>query len=276
LSLKPALSEVARYLERLRQESFRGGGIRFDNFVAQREIIKKGEKLLREGLIKEASEIFIAVLQIDPEDFEALCDMGVIYFYTQDYEKAYDWFIKSLKIAPTVQDTLVNLFDTALRIKKVAEIVPVLRQAVQMRPELSDVSSVLAQIDSKGEAIYSIENFDSIDESEEKYRKGIAFLESVELNQATLCFLDVVDKKPYNDRAFNALGIIAFYRKNYSDAFALFHHAVKLNPLNTDAVLNLFDASKKLSREEEVRPYLENISQIDMNPAIQNALQEIN
>lgn len=275
LSLKPGLSEVARYLERLQQETLRGGGIRFEKFVAQREIIKKGEKLLREGLVKEASEIFMVVLQVDPEDFEALCDMGVIYYYAKDYASAYEWFIKSLMIAPTVQDTLINLFDAALKIKKVEEIVPVLRQAVQMRPELSDVSSILAQIDALGPSVYSIENFDSIDETEEIYRKGVAFLEAVELNQATLCFLDVVDKKPYNDRAFNGLGVIAFYRKNYSDAYALFHHAVQLNPLNADAILNLFDTAKKLNKEEEVRPYLENISQIDTNPAIHNALQEI-
>lgn len=275
LSLRPSLSETARYLERLRQETARGGGVRFERFVGMREVVKRGEKLLREGIIDEASAVFRTVLESDPEDFEALCDMGVIAFYSRDYAQAYSWFMKSLAVAPTVQDTLVNLFDAALKLRRVEEIVPVLRQAVQLRPELSDISSILAQIERKGKEIYTLNNFDDFDTVEEVYRKGIDYLEAVQLAQASRCFLDVVDRKPYHDRAFNGLGVIAYYRENFPDAFALFQHAVELNPLNVDAVLNWYDAAKRLNRTQEVKPFLENIAQVDNRPALQTALQEV-
>lgn len=275
LSIKPTLSEVSRYLERLKQESIRGGGVRFEKFVAQREIVKKGEKLLREGMIEKSLEIFTEILKIDPEDFEAINDIGVIYYYLKDYEKAYKFFIQSLKIAPTVEDTLVNIFDVALRLHKVEEIIPVLKQAVQMRPELSDISSILAEIERKGADIYNIRNYENIDPMEEKFKKAEAHLEAGELNQATLCYLDVVDRKPYHDRAYNGLGIIAFYRGNYSDAYSLFRYAVELNPLNVDSIINWYDAAKKLNRELDVKPYLENIVQVDSSEKVKMALQEI-
>ena len=275
LSVKPTLSEVSRYLERLHQESLRGGGIRFEKFVAQREIIKKGEKLLREGIVDNAVKIFEMVLEQDPEDFEALCDMGIINYYLQNYDKAFEWFIKSLKIAPTVQDTLVNLFDTALRLKRVQEILPVLRHAVQMRPELSDISAILAKIEQKGEEIYSVENYDHIDPTEEIFKKGLSYLESGELNKATLSFLDAIDRKSYHDRAFNGLGMIAFYRGNYNDAYALFRHSVELSPLNADAVLNWYDAAKRLNRQLDVKPFLENLVEVEKLPSVVSALQEI-
>ncbi len=275
LSLRPSLSETARYLERLRQEVARGGGVRFERFVGMREVVKRGEKLLREGIVDEASSVFRTVLESDPEDFEALCDMGVIAFYLRDYEQAYSWFMKSLAIAPTVQDTLVNLFDTALKLRRVEEITPVLRNAVQTRPELANISAILAQIDRKGKEIYSLNNFDDFDTVEDLYRKGLGHLEAVQLAQAARDFLDVVDQKPYHDRAFNGLGVIAYYRENFQDAFALFQHAVELNPLNVDAVLNWYDAAKRLNRTQEVKPFLENIAQVDNREALQTALQEV-
>ncbi len=275
LSLKPSLSETARYLERLRQEAQRGGGVRFEKFVGMRELVKRGERLLREGMIQEASAVFRNVLEADPEDFEALCDMGVIAFYARDYEQAFGWFMKSLALAPTVQDTLVNMFDTALKLRRVEQIVPLLRKAVQMRPELADISAILAQIERKGPTIYDLNNFDDFDVVEESYKKGLTHLEAAQLPQASRYFLEVVDGKPYHDRAFNGLGVIAYYRGNFADAFALFQHAVQLNPLNVDAVLNWYDTAKKMNRILDVKPYLENLAQIDNRPALKTALQEI-
>lgn len=275
ISLKPALTEVARYLERLQQEAARGGGFRFEKFVGQRETIKHGEKLLREGLLEDAAKIFTEVLETDSDDFEALCDMGVIAYYSQDYENAFHWLVKSLQIAPTVQDTLVNLFDAALKLRRVREIEPVLRQAVQMRPELADISAILSEIEKKGDEIYGVDSYEAIDPVEEGYQKGLEELENGELNKATLSFLDVVDRKPYHDRALTGLGVIAYYHGNLADSFALFQHAVELNPLNVDAVLNWYDAAKKLDRGDVVKPYLENIAEVEERPAVQTALQEL-
>ncbi len=275
LSLKPTLSEVARYLERLYQENARGGGIRFEIFVGQRESIKLGEKLLREGLVNEAQKTFMEALERDPEDFEALCDMGIINYYLKNYEEAYSWFIKSLQVAPTVQDTLINLFDVALKLKRVELITPALKQAIEIRPELSGVKAIIEKIEEKKENIYFVENYDHIDPIEDSYSRGVELLESGELNKATLAFLDVIDNKPYHDRAFNGLGLIAFYRNNLHDAFALLKHAVGINPLNTDAVLNWYDVAKKIDLQAEVKPYLENIADIDDVPEINLALNEI-
>lgn len=275
LQIRPSLNETGRYLERLRQETLRGGGVRFEKFVAQREIVKKGETLLREGMLKKASEVFSAILELDPDDFEALNDMGIISFYLGDYEDAMDWFQKSLAIAPTVEDTLINYFDAGLKLKKLDEVIPILKQAVQSRPELANVSSILAEYDRKGQKLYEIDNYDKIDPIEEQFIKGKKLLDSGELNESTLCFLDVIDKKNNHEGAYNGLGIIAYYRGNYEDSYALFRQAAKINPLNADTIVNWYDAAKKLNRQLDVRPYLENIADIEENPAVKSALEEV-
>ncbi|HON10862.1 MAG TPA: tetratricopeptide repeat protein [Chitinispirillaceae bacterium] len=83
------------------------------------------------------------------------------------------------------------------------------------------------------------------------------------LPEAARILVSVVEQDPENWRAFNSFGIISWAQKYWLDAFAMFKKSVSINPVYSDALINLFDASLKLRKVEEALPYFEKALQVN-------------
>ncbi len=90
----------------------------------------------------------------------------------------------------------------------------------------------------------------------EENKKAEKLIEAKEFPAAAKVLVSIVDSDPNNARAFNNMGIIAWNRGEWKEAFITFKHTCLLQPDYVDALINLFDASLKLNCVDAVLPIL--------------------
>ncbi len=88
-------------------------------------------------------------------------------------------------------------------------------------------------------------------------------ISSGKLQEAARILVSIVEKDPQNWRAFNNMGVLSWTRNFWQDAYTMFEKSVSINPVYIDALLNLFDASLKLRKVQQILPILENALQIN-------------
>ena len=73
--------------------------------------LKQGETLFAEGKIEEAEKCFLDLLDQNPEDAEALNNLGVIHHTRGNVQEAEGYFLKAVEAKEDYLDTLLNLAD---------------------------------------------------------------------------------------------------------------------------------------------------------------------
>jgi tetratricopeptide (TPR) repeat protein len=91
----------------------------------------------------------------------------------------------------------------------------------------------------------------------EENNEAEALVTSGNLAGAAKKLVDIVELDPANYRAYNTIGIIAWTRHAWKDAFSMFFKSVTIKPDYTDALINLFDASLKLHCVNDIKMYFE-------------------
>lgn len=71
--------------------------------------LKQGEALFAEGKIEEAERCFLNLLDQNPEDAEALNNLGVIYYTRGNVQEAEGYFLKAVEAKEDYLDALLNL-----------------------------------------------------------------------------------------------------------------------------------------------------------------------
>jgi tetratricopeptide (TPR) repeat protein len=209
----------------------------------------QAEDALTSGNVAEAAKILLSITEKDPENWRAFNNLGILSWTRKNWQDAFVMFKKAVLLRPDYEDALINLFDAALKLKKVQEIQPLFDLALKMNPDLADVKVINNSIISLKDEIYlskralSIGFYSPIIEEAEKE------LETGNYYVAMEKFLKANDTEGPNAAAFCGLGIISFYQKRFQDAFTLFIESIKLNPSDPDIYLNLLDASKEIGKE---------------------------
>ncbi len=73
--------------------------------------LEEGESLYIEGKLGEAECCFQTVIEEGSTKKVAYNNMGVIAYRMNDIEKAFNYFIMSLREDPCFEDAIINLFD---------------------------------------------------------------------------------------------------------------------------------------------------------------------
>ena len=84
-----------------------------------------------------------------------------------------------------------------------------------------------------------------------------ALIASGDLPAAAKNLVEIVELDPNNARAYNAIGVIAWMRSAWKDAYSMFIKAIAIRPDYTDALINAFDAALKLHCIVEIQPLFE-------------------
>ncbi len=265
LQLNPKLKDVSRMLSDIDRANDKKG-VGYNEIIAARELNIQGERLLSEGLIDKAETKFKEILAAIPDHFVAANNLALCEWYRGNIESAYKKFIESLDISPAYEDALVNLFDASLKLKKVNEVVSYFERALRINPALKDARNILNQIKLRQEKIYELKYYGQLTDENDLNKEGHKLLEELKLTDATHKFIESIEKNGDNCESYCGLGIVQFYRNEYEDAFRLFSHAVELNPLSEDALLNLYDTALKINRVEYALRAMQNA--IDVDPAL--------
>jgi len=217
----------------------------------------QAEEAITANKLSEAAGILVAIAEKDPENWRAFNNMGILCWAQKNWNDAYTMFLKSVSLCPDYADALVNLFDAALKLRRIKEIEPVFEKACAVNPGLEEITLLRDSIIEQGDDIYTSRRALSIGIYSRKIEEARQALNTGHLNQAMELFLRANDEEGPSADAFCGLGIISFYQERFDDAFVLFSESIKLNPTDTDTFLNLLDAARACNRGIEARTIFE-------------------
>lgn len=221
-----------------------------DNSPAERfvEENRKAEEAITEHNLPEAAEILVKIVDEDPQNARAYNNMGIISWAQKCWEDAYTMFLKSVSLDITYADGLVNLFDAALKLKKIPEIIPWFESAHTTDTSNEEIALLLDTMRSQGDEIYVSKRALSIGTYNPLIEEAKKELETGNVIKAMELFLKVNDESGPDAAALYGLGIVSFYQKRYNDAVVMFIESLKINPLDPDTYLNLLDAAQACNR----------------------------
>jgi tetratricopeptide (TPR) repeat protein len=205
----------------------------------------QAEASIENGNDSDAARILLAIIDKDPENARAYNNMGILSWKRKSWNDAFTMFNKAVSITPDFQDALINLFDAALKLKKIKEIESLFEKAVTINPTLDDTKTIYDSIKTLGDEIYKTKRALSIGFYSPYIETAEKELENGNFTGAMQNFIKANDIEGPNSSSYCGLGIISYYQGRYDDAYKLFIESIKLNPSDPDTFLNLFDAAKE-------------------------------
>jgi glycosyltransferase involved in cell wall biosynthesis len=109
--------------------------------------LKQGEALFAEGKIEQAKKCFLKIFECDPQNKEALNNLGVIAFQGQQFENAIDYFDKSLKIDPFYKEAVLNYVYILKELNLTTEASSYLYKIIEANPNDKELKQLLNQIE---------------------------------------------------------------------------------------------------------------------------------
>jgi GT2 family glycosyltransferase/Flp pilus assembly protein TadD len=119
-----------------------------------------GEELFSSGEVEGAKTIFHKILHQDPQNVEALNNLGVISFQQGEIDEAGSYFAHVLGIEPNYFESIENMGNCLVAKKTFSEAIGWFKKALEMRPDevglLNSLANCFVQIENfaKAEEVY--------------------------------------------------------------------------------------------------------------------------
>ncbi len=203
----------------------------------------RAENFILDDNLPESASILLEIIDRSPRNSRAFNNLGVIAWKQDNWYDAFGLFKHALELQPDYADAASNLFDLALKTRRIEEVRDLLLQAAALLPSNEELEDIALGLHEEGDNIY----FCGRALQQGYYHPDLAEADALVLDgklvEASALYFKVLDEQGDLAEVYNGLGVINFYEKRYSDAFALFTEALKRNPCNKDMFMNLFDAA---------------------------------
>jgi tetratricopeptide (TPR) repeat protein len=265
LSLNPELHEVQLALQEVKVSGTQG--IADPLLVIQnRELNINAENLIREGMPDKARELLNDIVRKQPKNYRALNNLGLLSWYAQDMQKSWDLFLEAFQSNPWYIDAVVNLYDCAFLSHRLEEFLPILAKAMAVNPGSPELLQIETEI-REGKTPIRLQVYFRKDAEQTRLREqidlGQKMLDEQKVDSAVMIFTDLLNDYPDNVECLNGVGIVAFYRGDYDDAYSIFQHALQVSPLDGDTLVNIWDAAQKCDKIPEAKAILQNALAVD-------------
>jgi tetratricopeptide (TPR) repeat protein len=175
------------------------------------------------GQLPQAEHIFRQILQVDPNQVDALHLMGIIELQMGRADQAIEYLHATLRVAPDFVEAHNNLGMAFQAQGRFAEAVPSHQQSVRLRPEFPEAHSNLGR---------ALQALGKLPEAVQSYQEATRLRpEAAELH--------------YN------LAIALRQQGKWAEAAAALEIALRLRPDFTDALVNLAVALQMLGKPDE-------------------------
>lgn len=208
----------------------------------------EAENAIFDGNDAEAARILVSIIEKDPDNWRAYNNMGILSWNRKIWTDAFTMFRKAVSLCPDYEDALVNLFDAALKLKRVDEIKSLFSKALECNPNLEDIKSINDAITTLNDDIYTTKRALSLGFYSPVIEEAEKELQSGNYSIAIEKYLRSIDTEGPSAAAYCGLGVISFHQQRYKDAFSLFIESIKLNPSDPETFLNLLDTSKEIGQ----------------------------
>ncbi len=110
-----------------------------ENYTAK-DYISLGRKAYLKGMRTDALQYFQKAAELEPNNLNAVFNIGVIYLDREEYELAMKQFEQALEIKPDDYKSLCNLAGIYYKLGKLREAYDILNRAIAINP--NDINSI--------------------------------------------------------------------------------------------------------------------------------------
>jgi tetratricopeptide (TPR) repeat protein len=220
-------------------------------------LLQQALALHRAGRVQESETIFKAILQREPENFDALYWLALAAIRAQRQAEALQWLDRALTVKPDSAAAL-NARGSALRaLKRPEEALASYDRALACDANDSNVhnnrGNVLKDLGRHAEALQSYEKALALqgDFPEAHFNRGLAFEAMGRQDEALAAFDRAIALRSTYAEAFNSRGIVFQNQKRITEALASFEAALAVRPEYPDALSNRGAALHALERYDE-------------------------
>jgi tetratricopeptide (TPR) repeat protein len=189
-----------------------------------------------EGRLPQAEVLLKRILQVRPQDVQALHLLGVINHQAGNTEIAINMIGQAIGINPKVGQFHSNMGEMCRLMKRVDEAIRHGEQAVELEPNSATAHSNL----------------------------GIAYYDNKDFDKATACQQRALAINPKLVSAINNMGSIAREYKDKEGAIARYREVIEIAPQHLESINNLGAVLTESERPEEAIQVL--VSAIKLNP----------
>ena len=209
------------------------------------------------GRLDAAEQIYQRILQVEPDQPDALHFMGVLTAQLGRHQAAVDYITRAIAVRPNAAPYHLNLGLAYQASQKLDEAIASYRRALQLQPEFVEahcnLGNALIEQGKLAEAVACYHRAIELrpDFAEARSNLGKAHLEQRKLDEAAACCRRALQLKPGLAEAHCNLGNALLEQGKLEEAVACYLRALELKPDFPEAHCNLGDAFFLLSRLDE-------------------------
>ena len=244
--------------------------------VTLAEAIQLGLEHHQAGQLPEAERIYQQVLQLDPNNSEALHLLGVIAHQVGKNEIAAELIAKALTIQPEFSEALCNLGLALYTLKRYEEALVSFDKALTIKPDYAQVlrnrGLTLQKLQRSDEALASYNKTLTIkpDFAEALLNRGNVLRDLKHYAEALASYDKALKIKPESAEVLCSRGNALHDLKRYDEAIASYAKALTINADYAEALSNRGAALQELQHYEEALSSCEEALKI--NPDFAEAL----
>jgi len=220
-------------------------------------LVKKGMSLHQQGNLEEAQVIYEQILNSEPDHFDALQLLGVLFAQIKKYSQSVKLLSNALKINPNHPGTYSNRGISLKELRFFDEALSSFDQAIAINPDYGDAhynrGNTLMELKRFDEALSCYDQAIAIntDYGDAHYNRGNTLMELKRFDEALSSFDQAITINPENGDAHYNRGNTLMELKRFDEALSSFDQAIIVNPEHTQAYNNRGNTLKLLKRFDE-------------------------
>jgi protein O-GlcNAc transferase len=213
--------------------------------ISVQKIFIEGYDFHRQGLLELARTSYEKVLQIQPENFDALHLSGVLAHQLKNHQLAVELINKSLKINDKIAEAHNNLGNALQSLKNYDQALNCFNKALQIKenyPEAhNNKGNLLQELKKYKDAIFNYNKAIELkqDYFDAYYNRGVCFRELKLYSEALSSYNQAITLKPNFAEAYSNRGNALHELNRFEEALESFEQAIEINPNFAIAYVNL-------------------------------------
>ncbi|MGK7932119.1 MAG: tetratricopeptide repeat protein [Microcystaceae cyanobacterium] len=214
------------------------------------QLFKQSITAYREGKYAEAEAIMRRVIELDPDNYRAYSNLGVLLELKGELKEAILAYKKAIEINPQHADAYNNLGVALYNNNQLEEAVVAYKKAIEINPQFAkayyNLGNALQDKNQLEEAVVAYKKAIEINPQFAKayHNLGNTLYKNNQLEEAITAYEKAIEINPQYAETYNNLGWAlynwALYTHNrLEEAIAAYEKAIEINPQYADAYNNL-------------------------------------
>lgn len=238
-----------------------------ENLIIQNKFSSAIENLKKKNL-DYAQKLFEEILKIDPNHFNSICHLGLIFSNTKKFELASKMFLSALKINPENASIYNNLGNIYFELGDIQKSLNFFSNAIKVDPNFIDAhfnsSLVLKSIGKLNEAIDHLNIIIKINPDDIRAYINIALIlqNKGQIKKSIEYFIKAINIDPNNLTAINlflqlikSVKLVNLKENNAKEIKNIFYLLLSKNNINHNDLFN--NAKSILFSEEDIKNFLQ-------------------